>query len=180
VRTLIFNRDVCCSVLQSSVNLPHRTGPGYDNYWLPSWDLDRPRILLWSSHSFGAWAWHAASCTYAWAQIEYTVGWLILLCLDVFETKGKKFPPEKNWRRVETSIFRRLSFFLFLCQITHKVAYRRETNHILWRHVGFLWLFVPCCKHTTIQRSKISLFINISKTNSKNSQKNGVSFFRFA
>jgi len=41
---MIFNRDVCCSVLQSSVNFPHRTGPGYDNYWLPSWDLDRPRI----------------------------------------------------------------------------------------------------------------------------------------
>jgi len=30
-------------------------------------------IWLWSSHSFDAWAWHAASCTYAWAQIEYTV-----------------------------------------------------------------------------------------------------------
>jgi len=31
------------------------------------------KIWLWSSPSFGAWAWHAASCTPAWAQIEYTV-----------------------------------------------------------------------------------------------------------
>jgi len=55
---------------------------------------------------------------------------------------------------IETSIFGGLSFYLFLGQITHKVAYRRQTNNILSRHVGFLWHFVPCCKHTTMQNSK--------------------------
>jgi len=33
----------------------------------------RFEIRLWSSHSYGAWAWHPGSFTHTWAQIESTV-----------------------------------------------------------------------------------------------------------
>ena len=39
---------------------------------------------------------------------------------------------------------------------THKVAYRRQTNNILLRHVGFIWLVLACCKHTILKKIKIS------------------------
>jgi len=42
----------------------------------------------------------------------------------------------------------------------HKVAYRRQTNNILLRHVGFIWLVLACYKHTILKKK-----IKISKTN---------------
>ena len=71
--------------------------------------------------------------------------------------------------------FCKFVFLLFLGQITHKVAYRRQTNNILLRHVGFIWLVLACCKHTILKKSKfrkicfIFFWKNIKKNNNKKS-----------
>ena len=58
------------------------------------------------------------------------------------------------WRKFAFVIY----FFAFLGQITHKVAYRRQTNNILLRHVGYIWLVLACCNHTILKKSKFRFF----------------------
>jgi len=40
-------------------------------------NMFRFEIRLWSSHSYGAWAWHPGSFTHTWAQIESTVNGML-------------------------------------------------------------------------------------------------------
>jgi len=54
--------------------------------------------------------------------------------------------------RGEFQITLKCLFTFFGANLTHKAAYRRQTNNILWRHVWYIWISLPWCKHTIMQK----------------------------
>jgi len=93
---------------------------------------------------------------YFWIFLDfffmYRAIWALYRFLYLYKTVFRKQSDKIYPRKIAVEILG--PFLPFFGQFHHKAAYRRQTINIVSRHVGLLWLLVPCWKHTIFEKWK--------------------------